>query len=107
MSKVNILIPQNRVSECQQRVNDLLDLQLCREGVITAMKTEDFEKAAAHVHRFLAIDETTLKLTAGDVDQGAWIYNCFLFFSIHLMGRGYYHPLLCNNVAAIAICNGK
>jgi hypothetical protein len=51
-------------------VNDLLDLQLCREGVISAMKSEDFEKAAAHVHRFLSIDETTLKLTAGDVAQG-------------------------------------
>jgi hypothetical protein len=34
------------------------------------MKSEDFEKAAAHVHRFLSIDETTLKLTAGDVAQG-------------------------------------
>lgn len=38
------------------------------------MKSEDFEKAAAHVHRFLSIDETTLKLTAGDVAQG----NCDL-----------------------------
>ena len=61
---------QGRVSECQKRVNDLLDLQLCREGVVMAMKTEDYEKAAAHVHRFLAIDEKTLKLTAGDVAQG-------------------------------------
>jgi len=34
------------------------------------MKTEDFETAAAHVHRFLAIDETTLKLTARDDTQG-------------------------------------
>nr|CAG4650012.1 EOG090X02VY [Sida crystallina] len=64
-------IAKGRVSECQQRVNDLLDLQLCREGVITAMKTEDFEQAAGHVHRFLAIDESTLKQTAGDVAQGS------------------------------------
>nr|CAG4649171.1 EOG090X02VY [Scapholeberis mucronata]SVE93508.1 EOG090X02VY [Scapholeberis mucronata] len=63
-------IAKGRVSECQQRVNDLLDLQLCREGVIAAMKSEDYEKAAAHVHRFLSIDENTLKLTAGDVAQG-------------------------------------
>ena len=34
------------------------------------MKTEDYEQAAAHVHRFLSIDENTLKLTAGDVAQG-------------------------------------
>nr|CAG4642373.1 EOG090X02VY [Evadne anonyx] len=63
-------LAKSRVSECQQRVNDLLDLQLCREGVITSMKTEDFETAAALVHRFLAIDETTLKLTAGDDTEG-------------------------------------
>nr|SVE74075.1 EOG090X02VY [Daphnia barbata] len=63
-------IAKGRVSECQKRVNDLLDLQLCREGVISAMKNEDFEKAAAHVHRFLSIDEITLKLTAGDIAQG-------------------------------------
>lgn len=28
------------MSECQKRVNDLLDLQFSREGVITAMKSE-------------------------------------------------------------------
>lgn len=38
------------------------------------MKNEDFEKAAAHVHRFLSIDENTLKLTAGDVAQGKIIF---------------------------------
>lgn len=38
--------------------------------MITAMKIEDYEKAAAHMHRFLLIDEATLKLTAGDVAQG-------------------------------------
>nr|CAG4646891.1 EOG090X02VY [Megafenestra aurita]SVE92281.1 EOG090X02VY [Megafenestra aurita] len=71
-------IAKGRVSECQKRVNDLLDLQLCREGVITAMKSEDFEKAAAHVHRFLSIDETTLKLTAGDVAQGPTVDSSLL-----------------------------
>ena len=40
------------------------------------MKSEDFEKAAAHVHRFLSIDETTLKLTAGDVAQGTFLNPC-------------------------------
>nr|CAG4651667.1 EOG090X02VY [Triops cancriformis] len=61
---------KGRVSECQQRVNDLLDLKLCREGVVSALRNEDFEQAAAHVHRFLAMDETLLKLTAGDVAEG-------------------------------------
>ena len=34
-----------------------------------AMKTEDYEKAESHVHQFLAMDEKTLKLTAGDFAQ--------------------------------------
>ncbi|CAL8096841.1 unnamed protein product [Orchesella dallaii] len=61
---------KNRVSECQQRVNDLLDLQQCSEGVATAMQNEDYEQAAAHVHRFLTMDETLLKHTARDVSEG-------------------------------------
>ena len=72
---------QVRVSECQQRVNDILDLQLCREGVITAMKTEDFEQAAGHVHRFLSIDENTLKLTAVDVAQGPTINSSLVLLN--------------------------
>lgn len=55
-----------RVSECQQRVHDLLDLQLCSEGVQTALNNEDYEKAAGHVHRFLSIDQEILKQTAAD-----------------------------------------
>lgn len=64
------LFLQNRVSECQQRVNDLLDLQQCSEGVATAMQNEDYEQAAAHVHRFLTMDEALLKHTARDVSEG-------------------------------------
>lgn len=58
------------MSECQQRVNDLLDLQQCSVGVATAMQNEDFEQAAAHVHRFLTMDENLLKHTAMDVSEG-------------------------------------
>ena len=42
-----------RVSECQQRVNDLIDLRLCADGVKSALLDENYEKAAAHLHRFL------------------------------------------------------
>ncbi|XP_055596409.1 conserved oligomeric Golgi complex subunit 4 [Uranotaenia lowii] len=58
---------RSRVSECQQRVHDLIDLQLCSQGVITAIKEEDFEKGAAHVNRFLAMDKNLLQKTADDV----------------------------------------
>ena len=50
-------LAKGRVSECQRRVNDLIDLKLCSEGVGAALKEEDYEQAAAHLHRFLAMDE--------------------------------------------------
>lgn len=58
---------QKRVSECQQRVHDLIDLQVCSQGVIAAIKSEDFEKGAAHINRFLSMDEKLLQRTADDV----------------------------------------
>ena len=62
---------QTRVAAAQQRVNDLLDLKSCAEGVQTALQSEDFEQAAAHVHRFLAIDESVVRLSeAGEAAAG-------------------------------------
>lgn len=58
---------QKRVSECQQRVHDLIDLQVCSQGVIAAIKSEDFEKGAGHINRFLSMDEKLLQRTADDV----------------------------------------
>lgn len=60
---------RSRVSECQQRVHDLIDLQLCSEGVTQAIRDEDFEKGAAHVNRFLSMDKTLLRRTASDVSE--------------------------------------
>jgi hypothetical protein len=60
---------RGRVSECQKRVQDLLDLQLCSEGVQIAMKNDELEQAAAHVHRYLSIDQTKLQRTADDMAQ--------------------------------------
>ena len=58
---------QSRVSECQQRVHDLIDLQLCSQGVMSAIREEDFEQGAGHVNRFLSMDKTLLQKTADDV----------------------------------------
>lgn len=58
---------QKRVSECQQRVHDLIDLQVCSHGVMAAIKMEDYEKGALHIRRFLSMDEKLLKRTADDV----------------------------------------
>lgn len=42
-------------------------MQLCSQGVIQAIKEEDYEKGAGHVHRFLSMDQTLLQKTADDV----------------------------------------
>ena len=54
-------LAKTRVAQCQQRVHDLIDLKVCSEGVVTAMQEEDYEKAAALIHRFLAMDESLLR----------------------------------------------
>lgn len=60
-------LARSRVCECQSRVNDILDLQLCSQGVATALKNEDYEQGAAHVHRYLSMDQKLLERTAEDV----------------------------------------
>lgn len=56
---------RTRVSDCQQRVHDLIDLQLCAAGVTAAIDAENFEAAAGHIHRFLSMDQSLLQRTAG------------------------------------------
>lgn len=60
---------RSRATEVQCRVHDLIDLQLCSQGVIYAIKEEDFEKGAAHVHRYLTMDKKILQKTADDVSS--------------------------------------
>ncbi|CAH1105203.1 unnamed protein product [Psylliodes chrysocephalus] len=60
---------RSRVEECQARVSDLIDLEICSQGVQTAILDSDYEKGAAHVHRFLSMDQSLLKRTANDMDN--------------------------------------
>ena len=62
-------LAKTRVAQCQQRVHDLIDLKVCSEGVVTAMQEEDYERAAALIHRFLAMDESLLRCP-GDAGSG-------------------------------------
>lgn len=48
-------------------MHDLIDLQVCSQGVMAAIKMEDYEKGANHIRRFLSMDEKLLKRTADDV----------------------------------------
>jgi len=63
-------LAKSRVAECQGRVHDLIDLKLCSEGVVSALAEEDYEQAAAHIHRFLAMDESLLVCTPGQGGGG-------------------------------------
>ncbi|KAG5876538.1 hypothetical protein JTB14_010309 [Gonioctena quinquepunctata] len=60
---------RSNVEECQLRVGDLIDLEICSQGVQAAILDSDYEKGAAHVHRFLSMDQSLLKRTANDMDN--------------------------------------
>ncbi|XP_022912920.1 conserved oligomeric Golgi complex subunit 4 [Onthophagus taurus] len=60
---------KSRVEEVQKRVSDLIDLEMCSDGVQKAILDEDYEKGAALIHRFLSIDQSLLKRTASDVEK--------------------------------------
>ncbi|XP_025115796.1 conserved oligomeric Golgi complex subunit 4-like isoform X2 [Pomacea canaliculata] len=57
-------LAKSRVVECSQRVEDILDLKFCTDGVQIALQNEDYEKAAGHVHRFRNLDETVIRISA-------------------------------------------
>ncbi|CAH0557376.1 unnamed protein product [Brassicogethes aeneus] len=60
---------RSNVEECQHRVSDLIDLEICSQGVQAAILDSDYEKGAAHVHRFLSMDQSLLKRTATDMEN--------------------------------------
>lgn len=62
-------VARMRATEAQCRVHDLIDLQLCSQGVMYAIKDEDYEKGSAHVQRYLAMDRKLLEKTADDVSS--------------------------------------
>lgn len=51
------------VEDCLTKLDDVLDLQTCRDGVKTAMAQNNYEEAAMHIKRFLAIDQQELQNT--------------------------------------------
>lgn len=46
-----------------QRADDILDLKFCTDGVQTALRNEDYEQAAAHIHRYLSLDQSVIELS--------------------------------------------
>jgi len=61
-SKVKLLdLAKSQVFKAIQRVDDILDLKTCTDGVKEAMDKKDYEKAAANIHRYLCLDENVIK----------------------------------------------
>uniref|UniRef100_H3AVV6 Conserved oligomeric Golgi complex subunit 4 n=1 Tax=Latimeria chalumnae TaxID=7897 RepID=H3AVV6_LATCH len=63
-SKVRQLdLAKNRLYQAIQRADDILDLKFCTDGVQTALRNEDYEQAAAHIHRYLCLDKSVIELS--------------------------------------------
>ncbi|XP_041375070.1 conserved oligomeric Golgi complex subunit 4-like [Gigantopelta aegis] len=76
-SKVRKLdVAKSRVTECIQRVEDILDLKFSTDGVQTALQNEDYEQAAAHIHRYRNLDEHVIRMSA-DADEGSTLDTSF------------------------------
>ena len=52
---------RSRVADCLQRVDDVLELKYATSHVQLSLQAQDYEKAAAHIHRFLAIDFSAIR----------------------------------------------
>ncbi|XP_048748000.1 conserved oligomeric Golgi complex subunit 4-like isoform X2 [Ostrea edulis] len=76
-SKVRQLdVAKSQVTACITRVEDILDLKFCTDGVQTALQNEDYEKAAGHVHRFRSLDENILRMSE-ESDEGGTLDMSF------------------------------
>ncbi|XP_077145051.1 conserved oligomeric Golgi complex subunit 4 isoform X2 [Ranitomeya variabilis] len=63
-SKVRQLdLAKCRLYQAIQRADDILDLKFCMDGVQTALKSEEYEQAAAHIHRYLCLDKSVIELS--------------------------------------------
>jgi len=54
---------QTRLYKVIQRADDILDLKFCMDGVQTSLHSEDYEQAAAHIHRYLSLDQSVIELS--------------------------------------------
>lgn len=54
---------QTRLYNVIERADDILNLKFCTDGVQTALRNEDYEQAAAHIHRYLSLDQSVIELS--------------------------------------------
>lgn len=70
-------VTKSRVVACLQRANDIIDLKKCTDGVKKALEDEEYEQAAAHIHRYLNIDAASLQLSSDPV-EGSSLHHALL-----------------------------
>lgn len=76
---------KERVAACLQRIGDILDLKFCTQNIEKALLNDDYEQAAAHIHRFLSLDENNLKKSAL-INENLGSFNDFIdFFFLNLI----------------------
>merc|ERR1719383_33105 len=59
---------KKRVGETKKRVEDLLVLKSCSYDVNSALKRDDYEQAAMHIHSFLNLDKSVLTISEADTE---------------------------------------
>ncbi|KAK5576491.1 hypothetical protein RB653_007635 [Dictyostelium firmibasis] len=52
---------RERIKDTLKKVDDIIDLKNCIEGVQISMEREDYEGAAFHINRYLSIDKSVLE----------------------------------------------
>ncbi|CAF0916497.1 unnamed protein product [Rotaria sordida] len=70
-------VTKSRVVACLQRAKDIIDLKKCTDGVKKALEDEEYEEAAAHIHRYLNIDAASLQLSS-DPAEGSSLHQALL-----------------------------
>ncbi|XP_008303929.1 conserved oligomeric Golgi complex subunit 4 [Stegastes partitus] len=56
-------LAKTRLYNVIRRADDILNLKFCTDGVQTALRNEDYEQAAAHIHRYLSLDQSVIELS--------------------------------------------
>uniref|UniRef100_A0AAQ5WXK0 Conserved oligomeric Golgi complex subunit 4 n=1 Tax=Amphiprion ocellaris TaxID=80972 RepID=A0AAQ5WXK0_AMPOC len=64
-------LAKTRLYNVIQRTDDILDLKFCTDGVQTALHNEDYEQAAAHIHRYLSLDQSVIELSRQGEESSA------------------------------------
>ncbi|CAL8243235.1 unnamed protein product [Lota lota] len=64
-------LAKTRLYKVIQRADDILDLKFCVDGVQTSLRDEDYEQAAAHIHRYLSLDQSVIELSRQGEEGGS------------------------------------